>query len=45
MMLMGLVGWVYYPKLADFEDRKREEREQKALLEAAKNATEQMPPS
>ncbi|PVG02712.1 hypothetical protein CPB86DRAFT_780126 [Serendipita vermifera] len=27
MMVMGLIGWVYYPKVVDFEDRKREERE------------------
>jgi hypothetical protein len=29
-MVMGIIGWVYYPKVVEFEDRKREEREKKA---------------
>jgi hypothetical protein len=45
MMLMGIAGWIYYPSIVDFEDHKRQERKQKALLEAAKDASEQLPPS
>jgi hypothetical protein len=30
LMVMGIIGWVYYPKVVEFEDRKREEREKKA---------------
>jgi hypothetical protein len=51
MMLMGIAGWIYYPSIVDFEERKRQERErkQKALLEAVKlkdaSASEQSRPS
>ncbi|KIM21747.1 hypothetical protein M408DRAFT_333292 [Serendipita vermifera MAFF 305830] len=26
MMLAGLLGWIYYPKVAEYEDKYREER-------------------
>lgn len=49
MMLMGIAGWIYYPSIVDFEDRKRQERKQKMLEAAAKDASasasEQLPPS
>jgi hypothetical protein len=26
MMIAGLVGWIYYPRIAEYEKRRREER-------------------
>jgi hypothetical protein len=43
-MLMGVAGWIYYPSIVDFEDRKRQERKQKALQSAVKD-NEQQPAS
>jgi hypothetical protein len=26
MMVAGLVGWIYYPRIAEYEERRKEER-------------------